>query len=141
MTYYIKDKKIEKAPIKIDGETQVVEKVKQEDGTEKQIKKKIKTTTFTNDQKLILAAGYVVYTPVKKQIPITSMRFNKRKIKNKLVQLGFWNIIKSTLTEDEYEDLILSEDFAFDDPLFVKCYQMLKTKIQNIDDLLKSCRK
>lgn len=141
MSYYIKDKKIEKTPIKIDREIQIIEKVKQEDGTEKQIKKKIKTTSFTNDQKLILAAGYVEYTPVKIQIPITKMRFNKRKIKNKLVQLGFWSIIKSTLSEDEYEDLILSEDFAFDDPLFVKCYQMLKDKIENIDDLLKSCRK
>ena len=141
MKYYIKDNKIQKAPIKLTSEKEVVEMVKQDDGTEKEVKKTAKTITYTNNQKLILEAGYIVYTPKKVQIDVKRLRFNKRKIKNKLVQLGYWNLIKQTLTEDEYEDLILSEDFAFDDEIFVKCYQMLKTKIKDIDAILKECRK
>lgn len=141
MKYYKKNNKIFTLPIIIQQEKEITKKQKKEDGSEIQIKQVVKIKTYTNNQKQILNAGYVEYTPVKIQIPITKMRFNKRKIKNKLVQLGFWSIIKSTLSENDYEDLILSEDFAFDDPLFVKCYQMLKDKIENIDDLLKSCRK
>lgn len=141
MKYYIKDKKIYTAPIKIQREKQIVENIKQENGTEKQVKKIVKIATYTNDQKLILNSGYQIYVPKKVQIDIKRLRFNKRKIKNKLVQLGYWNLIKQTLTEDEYEDLILSEDFAFDDEIFVKCYQMLKTKIEDIDSILKECRK
>lgn len=141
MKYYKKDEKIYTAPIKIHRAKDIVEKIKQEDGTEKQVKKTIEIVTYTNDQKLILEAGYQVFTPKKVQISVEKMRFNKRKIKNKLVELGYWNLIKQTLTEDEYEDLILSEDFAFDDEIFVKCYQMLKTKIEDIDSILKECRK
>lgn len=141
MKYYIKDKKIYTAPIKIQREKQIVENIKQENGTEKQVKKTVKIATYTNDQKLILDSGYQIYVPKKVQISVKHMRFNKRKIKNKLVELGYWKLIKDSLSEDEYEDLILSEDFAFDDPIFVKCYQMLKTIIEDIDSLLKECRK
>lgn len=141
MKYYIKDNKIQKAPIQIISEKEVIEKIKQEDGSIKEVRKNIKVTSYTNNQKLILEAGYTVYTPKKIEVDIKRFRFNKRKIKNKLVQLGYWNLIKESLTEDEYEDLILSQDFAFDDDLFVKCYQMLKTKITDIDVILKECRK
>ena len=136
MKLYIKDGKVYKTPIKL--KIDKVVKVKKDD---KEIEKMVKVDCWTNDQSLILENGFAEYVYTAKQLTKQDYRYSKRKIKNKLVQLGLWETVKENLTADDYEDLILSEDFAFDDQLFVKCYNMLKDKIENIDDLLTQCRK
>lgn len=136
MELYIKDGKVYKTPIKL--KIDKVVKVKKDD---KEVEKMVKVDCWTNDQSLILENGFTEYIYTTKQLTKQDYRYNKRKIKNKLVELGYWSLIKENLTEDEYQNLILSEDFAFDDELFVKCYNMLKDKIENIDDLLTQCRK
>ena len=70
---------------------------------------------------------------------ITSYRFSKLKVKEKLVELNLWSTIKNSLTEDEYEDLLLADDFAFDNELFVKFYNQLKNQLENIDEILMTC--
>lgn len=128
---YIKDNEIFETPIKIKVTKQF--EITNTDGTKT---KKFKTLfCFTNDENLILANGFI------KVDEKTLYRYSKRKIKSKLVQLGYWNLIKESLTDDQYQDLLLSDDFAFDDELFVRCYQLLKTKLDNIDELLLECRK
>ena len=76
--------------------------------------------------------------PVKK---LTDMRFSKLAVKCKLKELGLWDGIKEQLSEDEYEDLLIADDFAFDNELFVKVYESLKPSIPNIDEILKACVK
>jgi hypothetical protein len=61
--------------------------------------------------------------PVKK---LTDMRFSKLAVKGKLKELGLWDGIKEQLSEDEYEDLLIADDFAFDNELFVRVYESLK---------------
>jgi hypothetical protein len=72
---------------------------------------------------------------------ITKKRFSKLAIKYKLKELGIWDIVKASLTDDEYEDLLIADDFAFDNELFVKVYESLKLQIPNIDELLAACVK
>lgn len=140
MTLYIKDNKIYKTPIKCQQTKTIKIKKETENGLE-EIEKVVKVVVYTTDEKTIFANGYTKYVPNKKGLTKQHYRYNKRKIKNKLVELGLWETVKEKLTADEYEDLILSEDFSFDDPLFVNCYDMLKPMIKNIDELLVECRK
>lgn len=101
---------------------------------------------FTNDESKILEAGYTIYEP---PAPITqtleqkikSMRFSKLKVKQKLVELNLWQTLKDSMSEDEYEDLMIADDFAFDNELFVKFYNTLKEQIDDIDNLLLDCEK
>lgn len=101
---------------------------------------------FTNDETKILEAGYTIYEP---PAPITqtleqkikSMRFSKLKVKQKLVELNLWQTLKDSMSEDEYEDLMIADDFAFDNELFVKFYNTLKEQINDIDNLLLDCEK
>lgn len=114
MRQYIKDNKIHYVPITIKDNGQII---------------------ITNDEEIILDHGFEIYTPpvietVETPIDITTLRFNKRKVKNLLVNVGLWDDVKSSLTEDEYQDLILSEDFAFDDELFVRTYENIKKIVE-----------
>lgn len=132
MRQFKKDGKIYNAPIKLNLDDKIV---------------------FTTNQKLLSQHGFEVYTPpapVYKQPELTTLRFNKRKVKNLLSTYGVWDTVKELLSEDAYEDLILSEDFAFDDPLFQQCYDSLKINIAagaiegvpsdlDIDQLLRQC--
>lgn len=101
---------------------------------------------FTNDESKILEAGYTIYEP---PAPITqtleqkikSMRFSKLKVKQKLVELNLWQTLKDSMSENEYEDLMIADDFAFDNELFVKFYNTLKEQIDDIDNLLLDCEK
>lgn len=138
MKQYIKDTKIYFAPITIKNNGQII---------------------ITNDEEIILDHGFEIYTPpviepVETPIDITTLRFNKRKVKNLLVEYNLWDDVKSSLTEDEYQDLILSEDFAFDDELFVRTYENIKKIVEDgqlslsgfpsgetVDDLLLTCVK
>lgn len=70
---------------------------------------------------------------------IENKSFSKLKVKEKLVELGIWETLKSSLTETEYEDLLLAKDLAFDNQTFVKFYNQLKEQIQNIDAILMEC--
>lgn len=70
---------------------------------------------------------------------ITSYRFSKLKVKQKLSELRLWNSIKNALTQDQYQDLLLANDFSFDNEIFVKFYNQLKLKIENIDEILIQC--
>lgn len=72
-------------------------------------------------------------------ISIEDRSFSKLKVKEKLVELGIWETIKNSLSESEYEDLLLAKDLAFDNPTFVKFYNQLKDQIQNIDAILMEC--
>ena len=70
---------------------------------------------------------------------IQSYSFSKLKVKEKLVELNIWSSLKESLTEDEYEDLLLAKDLAFDNPIFVKFYNQLKLTIPDIDEILMDC--
>lgn len=138
MRQYIKNNKIHYAPITIKDGGQII---------------------ITNDEEIILDHGFEIYTPpvietVETPIDITTLRFNKRKVKNLLVNVGLWDDVKKSLTEDEYQDLILSEDFAFDDELFVRTYENIKKIVEDgqlslsglpsgdtVDELLLTCVK
>lgn len=86
MRQYIKDNKIHYAPITIKDGGQII---------------------ITNDEEIILDHGFEIYTPpviepVEIPIDITTLRFNKRKVKNLLVEYNLWDNVKSSLSEDEY---------------------------------------
>lgn len=66
-------------------------------------------------------------------------RFSKLKVKEKLVELNLWNTIKNSLTDDEYENLLLANDLAFDNEIFIKFYNQLKQQLPNINEILKQC--
>lgn len=125
MSLYTKDGKNYSAPIKLIVDNKII---------------------FTNDEPKILEAGYTIYEP---PAPITqtleqkikSMRFSKLKVKQKLVELNLWQTLKDSMSEDEYEDLMIADDFAFDNELFVKFYNILKEQIDDIDNLLLDCEK
>jgi hypothetical protein len=72
---------------------------------------------------------------------IKTLRFSKLAVKAKLKELGLWETITKTLNEDEYEDLLIADDFAFDNELFVRVYESLKPQIPNIDEILRQCIK
>ena len=61
-------------------------------------------------------------------------RFSKLKVKEKLVELNLWNTIKNSLTDDEYENLLLANDLAFDNEIFIKFYNQLKQQLPNINE-------
>lgn len=63
MKKYIKDDKIYTAPLKIQKEIEVIEKQKDEDGKEIEVKVKKTVFTITNNERDIIAAGYKVYEP------------------------------------------------------------------------------
>ena len=62
---YIKDNRVYTTPIKIQKEVEYIEKEKNENGEEIEIKKTKKITKYTNVEKDILEAGYSVYVTPK----------------------------------------------------------------------------
>lgn len=101
----------------------------------------VKMVSYTIDEKLILANGYQVYNykPQPTVIDIKQQRFSKYKVKQELEKLGLWQAVKQIITEQMYEDLLIADDFAFDDSTFVSVYETLKEQIENIDELLLKC--
>lgn len=140
MNRYTKNGVVYRTPIKINRQIEV--KKTAENG--QQIAEKIKVVTYTKDEKLILANGYQIYVPPKIEptvIDIKQQRFSKYKVKQELQKLGLWIAVKQMITDQMYEDLLLADDFAFDDPSFVGVYEALKSQIKNIDQILLSCVK
>ena len=62
---YIKDNRVYTTPIQIQKEVEYIEKEKNENGEEIEIKKTKKITQYTNVEKDILEAGYSVYVTPK----------------------------------------------------------------------------
>lgn len=108
-----------------------------EDGTPKMVK------VISNSESVLAKHGWEPYTPPKGKIDVARhvriMRFDKRKIKAELVKLGLWEEAKAMLSESEYEDLMLTSNLVFRDPLFSRIYEALKSRIENIDELLAKC--
>lgn len=77
MRYYKKDNKVYRTPIKLNETKEVVEKITEEDGTIKEVKKII--TVYTSDEKKILEAGFEVYE-VEKRRPVRNKRNRASKI-------------------------------------------------------------
>ena len=71
---YIKEGKIYFTPIKIQKEVEYIEKEKNENGEEIEIKKKKKVNQYTNIEKDILEAGYSVYVTPKLSVEILVKR-------------------------------------------------------------------
>lgn len=139
MNKYTKNGVVYTAPIKINREIEVWKTA--ESG--QKIKEKVKVVTFTKDEKLILEHGFQVYTPKIQPvvIDVKQQRFSKYKVKQQLEQLGLWEALKEMITEQMYEDLLIADDFAFDDVSFTAVYETLKVEIPNIDQLLLQCIK
>ena len=108
-----------------------------EDGTPKMVKH------ISNSESVLAKHGWEPYTPPKGKIDVARhvriMRFDKRKIKAELVKLGLWEEAKAMLSESEFEDLMLTSNLVFRDPLFSRIYDALKSNIENIDELLSKC--
>ena len=62
---YIKDNRVYTTPIQIQKEVEYIEKEKNENGEEIEVKKTKKITNYTNVEKDILEAGYSVYVTPK----------------------------------------------------------------------------
>ena len=77
MRYYKKDNKVYRTPIKLNETKEIVEKITEEDGTIKEVKKII--TVYTSDEKKILEAGFEVYE-VEKRRPVRNKRNRASKI-------------------------------------------------------------
>ena len=77
MRDYKKDNKVYRTPIKLNETKEVVEKITEEDGTIKEVKKII--TVYTSDEKKILEAGFEVYE-VEKRRPVRNKRNRASKI-------------------------------------------------------------
>lgn len=73
MRYYKKNGKVYRTPIKLDETKEFIEKITEEDGTVKEVKKLI--TVYTSDETKILEAGFEIYQPSKRRPART--RLNK----------------------------------------------------------------
>ena len=108
-----------------------------EDGTPIMVK------MVSNSESVLAEQGWEPYTPPKGTIDVSRhvriMRFDKRKIKAELVGLGLWEEAKAMLTESEFEDLVLTSNLVFRDPLFTRIYDALKSRIEDIDERLAKC--
>lgn len=140
---YIKNGKIYRTPIQFEKQVEVDEIEIDDNGQQITVKKLEKCVLFTNDQQLILANGYQIYVPSNQPvvIDVKKQRFSKYKVKQELEKLGLWQAVKQMITEQMYEDLLIADDFAFDDSSFISIYEVLKDEIPNIDQLLLNCMK
>lgn len=140
---YIKNGKIYRTPIQIEKQVEVDEIEIDDNGQQITVSKIKKCVLFTNDQQLILANGYQVYVPSNQPciINVKQQRFSKYKVKQELEKLGLWQAVKQMITEQMYQDLLIADDFAFDDSSFIAIYEVLKDEIENIDQILLNCMK
>lgn len=91
---YIKEGKIYFTPIQIPKEVECIEKEKNENGEEIEIKKTKKIIQYTNVEKDILEAGYEVYIAPKTSVEILVMRSNNtinKQTDNKILNDFVWN--------------------------------------------------
>lgn len=91
---YIKDGKIYFAPIQIPKEVEYIEKEKNENGEEIEVKKTKTVIKYTNIEKDILEAGYEVYIPPKTPLETLVIRSNNtinKQTDNKILNGFTWN--------------------------------------------------
>lgn len=91
---YIKDGKTYFTPIQIPKEVEYIEKEKNENGEEIEVKKTKKIIQYTNVEKDILEAGYEVYIAPKISVEILVMRSNNtinKQTDNKILNDFVWN--------------------------------------------------
>jgi hypothetical protein len=91
---YIKEGNIYFTPIQIPKEVEYIEKEKNENGEEIEIKKTKKVIQYTNVEKDILEAGYKVYEAPKTSVDILVMRSNdkiNKQTDNKILNDFTWN--------------------------------------------------
>lgn len=94
MKRYIKDNKIYNSPITIKTKKEVDKKV-------------VDVLITTNDEKIILAAGYKVYTPPKQPVEVLIERSNKminKKTDNKILNDFIWNGEEFYLTMENQQN-------------------------------------
>lgn len=86
---------------------------------------------FNPNHDQLIEAGYEVYTPptIDDNFIKENHYYYKRPIKSYLEKLGLWQAIKSQLTENQYEDMLLSDDFSFRDELFNSLYESIKDNL------------
>lgn len=78
MKKYIKDNKVYTLPITLETKKEIEEEIINDNGEKEIVKKVVDVKTITNDEKLILAAGYKVYTPPKVSVETLIERSNMR---------------------------------------------------------------
>ena len=100
---------------------------------------------FNVNKRALKKQGYKVYSEqeiaeyISRKDDITNHRFSKLKVKHALQELGLWETVKNSMTEDELEDFIYAQDLSFDNACFVKFYNMMKEQIDNAEDVLRGC--
>ena len=78
MKRYIKDNKVYTTPITIKKKEEVEEEIINDNGEKEIVKKVVDVQTITNVEKLILEAGYEIYTPPKVPLEILIDRSNRK---------------------------------------------------------------
>lgn len=73
------------------------------------------------------------------EVPLDELIFSKYKVVQKLMDLGMWEYVKSSLSEEQKEFLYLAQDFRLSDQNFYEIYSQLQPDISNIDSLLREC--
>lgn len=114
---YIKNNKIYFTPIVISKEVEYTEKVKDENGVETEVKKTKKVNSYTNDEKMILAAGYKLYEPPKPAVETLINNSNKkinldtdRKILNGFTYNGY-EFYLTMENQTNFANMFIAKDF------------------------------
>lgn len=100
---------------------------------------------FNVNKKALKKHGYKIFSAeeiaeyISTEDPIENYRFSKLKVKHALQDLGLWQSVKNSMTEDELEDFIYAQDLSFENACFTKFYEMMKEQIDNVDDVLRGC--
>ena len=72
-------------------------------------------------------------------INLNKYKFSKYKLKLELQELNIWSDVWNSLTDDQKENLYLSQELDLNDNNFKSIYDYFKTKIPLIDDILMRC--
>ncbi len=70
---------------------------------------------------------------------LDTLVFSKYKVAQKLMELGLWESLKNSLSEEQKDFLYLAQDFSLADTNFRTLYEQLKTQIPDIDTMLREC--
>lgn len=110
MKKYIKNGNVYTTPIKINEEVQVSKIIKDSQGKEKEIKQKVITTTFTNDEKIILENDYEIYQKPQYKRSLDSLIEQSNRNINKETD---YKILNEFIYNDEEFYLSIENQFNF----------------------------
>ena len=71
--------------------------------------------------------------------------FSKYKVKTAMQAIptesgiSSWQSVKSSLTDDQYEDMMLAQDFSLSDDSFMELYTQITNSGIDVDAILKEC--